>query len=57
MCHQAGQVIEDQRLLDHVVLFADNGDVLRRVDYARGAEAWHTISIATGTTCQVDPQE
>jgi hypothetical protein len=56
ICYQAGRVIEDQALLDHVVLFADAGGILRRVDYARGFESWHTISIAAGTTCQVDPQ-
>jgi hypothetical protein len=57
ICHQAGRVIEDQASLDHVLLYADSSGVLHRVDYARGSETWHTISIAAGTSCQVDPQQ
>jgi hypothetical protein len=56
VCHQSGTIIEDQSLLDHVVLFTDNMGALRRIDYARGIDGWHTISVAAGMTCQVDPQ-
>ncbi len=57
ICNQAGQVISDQPLLDHVLLYADSSGVLHRIDFTRGTEGWHTINIATGTTCQVNPQE